>query len=113
MMQAFTVFSQDTGAILRTVHCPADEKALQCGAGEDWLPGDYPADRWRMVDGVPEPHQVAKPAPDWRALRARAYPPLAELADALYWQAQGNPAPMADWLARCSAVKQAYPKGVS
>lgn len=50
-------------------------------------------------------------APDAvRRARKDAYPPLEDLADALYWQAQGNPAPMAAYLAKCGAVKTANPK---
>ena len=43
--------------------------------------------------------------------RAKEYPPLQDLADALYWQAQGNLQPMTDYLAACAAVKALYPKG--
>jgi hypothetical protein len=43
--------------------------------------------------------------------RAPEYPPLQDLADALYWQAQGNNEPMNRYLAACAAVKVKYPKG--
>ena len=42
--------------------------------------------------------------------RADEYPPLTQLADALYWQAQGNSQPMTDYLTACAAVKQQFPK---
>lgn len=42
--------------------------------------------------------------------RAPEYPPLSDLADALYWQAQGNGEPMARYVAACEAVKAKYPK---
>ncbi|GAC1315520.1 MAG: hypothetical protein NVSMB28_00080 [Collimonas sp.] len=47
---------------------------------------------------------------DYRALRAKEYPPLADLADALYWQTKGDASKMAAYLARCDAVKQRFPK---
>jgi len=43
--------------------------------------------------------------------RAPEYPPLSDLADALYWQAQGNMEPMNRYMAACEAVKAKYPKG--
>ena len=45
-----------------------------------------------------------------RRARAKSYPPLADLADALFWQANGDSAPMTVYFARVAAVKAAYPK---
>lgn len=42
--------------------------------------------------------------------RQEEYPPLSDLADALYWQSQGDNAKMAEYIAKCDAVKQKYPK---
>ena len=42
--------------------------------------------------------------------RSAAYPPLVDLADALYWQAQGDGSKMTNYLAACDAVKRAHPK---
>jgi hypothetical protein len=47
---------------------------------------------------------------DYRALRAKEYPPLADLADALYWQAKGDASKLAVYLTKCDVVKQRYPK---
>jgi hypothetical protein len=47
---------------------------------------------------------------DYRALRTKEYPPLTDLADAIYWQAKGDASKMAAYLAKCDAVKQRYPK---
>ncbi|HVH90932.1 MAG TPA: hypothetical protein VM783_06040 [Candidatus Acidoferrum sp.] len=44
------------------------------------------------------------------ASRSRAYPPLQDFADALYWQSRGNPKPWEDYLAACDKVKQDFPK---
>jgi hypothetical protein len=43
--------------------------------------------------------------------RVMEYPPLTELADALYWQAQGDESKMTAYLAAVNAVKAKYPKG--
>lgn len=43
--------------------------------------------------------------------RVMEYPPLAELADALYWQSQGDDSKMTAYLAAVDAVKAKYPKG--
>jgi len=44
------------------------------------------------------------------AERAAAYPPLADLADALYWQVQGDDSKIAAYMASCAAVKVQFPK---
>lgn len=38
------------------------------------------------------------------------YPPITELADALFWQSQGDNTKMTAYLAKVEAVKQKYPK---
>jgi hypothetical protein len=47
---------------------------------------------------------------DVAALRRAQYPPLSDLADALYWQAQGDESKMAAYLAAVQAVKDRFPK---
>lgn len=42
--------------------------------------------------------------------RAKEYPSLTELADALYHQQNGDDTKMTAYLAKCEAVKQKYPK---
>lgn len=42
--------------------------------------------------------------------RIQNYPELSELADAIYHQQNGNNAPMNQYIQRCLAVKQKYPK---
>jgi hypothetical protein len=48
---------------------------------------------------------------NYQRLRQPEYPPLADLADALYWQSKGNDIKMAAYLAAVDAVKTRYPKG--
>ena len=42
--------------------------------------------------------------------RQRKYPPLADLADALYWQSQGDNTKMDEYIAAVKNVKMDYPK---
>jgi tellurite resistance-related uncharacterized protein len=44
------------------------------------------------------------------AKRQPEYPPLADLADALYHQSKGDETKLTAYLAKCEAVKQKYPK---
>lgn len=43
-------------------------------------------------------------------LRREAYPPLANLADALYWQTRGDSTKLEAYHAAVAAVKARYPK---
>lgn len=47
---------------------------------------------------------------DVAALRRAAYPPLQDLADAIYWQSQGDNRPMERYNAAVEAVKERFPK---
>lgn len=49
---------------------------------------------------------------EYQRLRKPEYPPLADLADALYWQSEGDNTKMTAYLAAVDAVKLKYPKGV-
>jgi hypothetical protein len=46
----------------------------------------------------------------YKGLRQAEYPPLADLADALYHQSKGDETKLTAYLAKCEAVKQKYPK---
>jgi len=48
---------------------------------------------------------------EYQRLRKTEYPPLADLADAIYWQSQGDDSKMTAYLAAVQAVKDQYPKG--
>ena len=47
---------------------------------------------------------------DYARARREAYPPLEQLADALYHQQHGNDVPMQQYLYACAAVKVRFPK---
>ena len=49
---------------------------------------------------------------DYQMRRMMEYPPLSQLADAIFWQAQGDESKMTEYLAAVEAVKQKYPKGI-
>ena len=54
--------------------------------------------------------QTEYDANEYQRKRVREYPPLSELADALYHQQNGDETKMTAYLAKCEAVKQKYPK---
>lgn len=47
---------------------------------------------------------------EYQRLREPEYPSTADLADAMYWQSQGDDSKMTAYLAAVAAVKQKYPK---
>lgn len=75
---------------------------------------DLDADKWYFPSDS-EWQEVASGFPesvpgDYELLRAPEYPPLVDLADALYWQSKGDSSLMEVYLAKCEAVKLKYPK---
>jgi hypothetical protein len=51
--------------------------------------------------------------PPYATARAAAYPPLTELADAMVKMGRGDDGPLKTYIAKCEAVKAAYPKPVT
>jgi len=47
---------------------------------------------------------------EYKNLRANEYPPLSEFADAMYWSQKGDDTKLDEYVAKCEAVKQKYPK---
>ncbi len=47
---------------------------------------------------------------EYQRLRSFEYPPLADLADAMYWSSQGDNTKLEAYYTACEAVKQKYPK---
>lgn len=62
--------------------------------------------------GVPSESdlQALIDADAYKDLRRAAYPPLADLADAIVHQANGDDSLMTAYIAACNAVKAQYPK---
>jgi len=46
---------------------------------------------------------------DIGAVRMRDYPPLADLADAIYWEKKGDPSKMDKYISDCDKVKEDHP----
>ena len=70
---------------------------------------------WKMPERVAyDPRDEAQRAADGAAAtlaaRRAAYPPLTDLADALYWQGQGDNSKMDAYQAAVAAVKVKFPK---
>lgn len=65
-----------------------------------------------IVEGTPiiTVPAFVPPTATWEQIRERAYPPLAMLADAIYWQSKGDNSKMDTYLAQCAAVKAQFPK---
>lgn len=51
-----------------------------------------------------------EPSRGYRDKRFAEYPSPSDLADALYWKAQGDDSRWNEWMTRCAAVKAKYPK---
>lgn len=47
---------------------------------------------------------------DYARKRQPEYPPLEDLADAMYWQSKGDDSKMNEYIAICESVKNKYPK---
>lgn len=87
-----------------------DGKVVRRGTftSEELLRLDLPAPEYDLV--LDKHLDFKEEIPGYREARRFAYPPTADLADALYWQAQGDDSMMQDYLAACAAVKTLYPK---
>jgi len=72
---------------------------------------DFAAHLWRDVRT--DEKRTADAAEEIAAARRAAYPPLADLADALYWQSQGDNSKMDAYNAQVAAVKAEFPKRVT
>lgn len=109
---------------------PGAEWALD-GASIIWEPildenkqptGEYNTPNFRWLDKVqskPSKEEIETAlaeveaeyaATEYQRLRRPEYPDLAQLADAIYWQAQGDDSKMTAYLAAVEEVKQKYPK---
>lgn len=74
-----------------------------------WL-DDRPQPSKAEVDAELARQQAEWDRTEYQRLRAAEYPPLTDLADAIYWQQQGDDSKMTAYVAACEAVKAKYPK---
>ena len=63
-----------------------------------------------LVDAAAAEIQAELDATQYQRDRQPEYPPLADLADALYWSNQGDNTKLDEYYAACAAVKAKYPK---
>jgi len=82
--------------------CPIPQRP---GKYETW---DFTLRQWRDVRD--DARRAADAAEEIAADRRDAYPPLADLADALYWQSRGDDSKMDAYNAAVAAVKAKFPK---
>lgn len=72
---------------------------------------------WPNPDTVPPTKQeildelARQESEKYKEQRAPEYPPLSELADAIFWQSKGDNSKMEAYMAAVEAVKEKYPKG--
>jgi hypothetical protein len=131
-MNTYNPYSVETGLFTGVqIECPDSQVDANTPEGHSCLIGefDYLSQRVNVGTGEVVDYQPPAPSDDhaWDAgikrwvyvvpaaqvcaeNRRAAYPPLADLADALYWKEQGDPTKMAAYLAACTAVKKTYPK---
>lgn len=112
----YAVYDPTTGAITQSGNmAPASLRHLEVVKGWKWIQTDGPV-HWRThkVDlatntCVPKPPDPPK-ALTIEQQRRYAYPPIEDLADALYWYNTGDKSKMTTYMQRVAAVKAKFPK---
>lgn len=93
---------------------PGQSWSVRYGAADDEYEIDWMGDGSRPTDeeiaAEIERLQAAWDDREYITLRKAAYPPLADFADAYFWQQQGDDTKMQLYLARIDEVKARYPK---
>jgi hypothetical protein len=74
-------------------------------AGEKW---NVVTNKWEDTRSAEEKKAYA--VFEVQCARYAEYPPVAEFADAMYWQSKGDSSKMAAYFAKCDSVKQKHPK---
>lgn len=76
----------------------------------NWLDTKYPKPSKESVESEANRLIAEWNSAEYQRLRVKSYPPLSELADAIYWQQQGDNTKMEAYLAKVAAVKTEFPK---
>lgn len=79
-------------------------------SGLEWLDTEQTKPTAEEINAEIERLKAVELARYYQQPRQQEYPPLADLADALYWQSQGDDSKMTEYVAKCAAVKTKYPK---
>ena len=92
-----------------------------CPKAEFVIRGDvYEGIEWHSID-IPIPSkeeleielarlQAEYDSKEYQRKRSSEYPSLADFADAYYWAQKGNNTKMDEYIAKCGAIKEKYPK---
>ena len=73
---------------------------------DDTLPRPSDAEIQTEIIRLQDQYEATK----YRRERQKNYPPITELADALYWASEGDESKLTAYYAACAAVKAKYPK---
>lgn len=76
----------------------------------EWIDNGISQPSKEQIDAEIFRLQTEYDAQEYARKRQPEYPPLTDLADALYHQSKGDETKMTAYLAKCEAVKQKYPK---
>ena len=79
-------------------------------SGLNWLDTEQTKPTAAEINTEIERLKAAELVKYYQQPRQQEYPPLADLADAMYWQSQGDDTKMTAYIAACDAVKTKYPK---
>jgi hypothetical protein len=79
----------------------------------NWFSPEIPVPTQEQIDARLRDLQAIQNSLKYQSQRKQEYPPLADLADALFWQANGDASKMTAYLAQVAAVKDKYPKGTA
>jgi hypothetical protein len=87
------------------------EEGTEIPENLEWYDPSYPIPTKEELANEVVRLQSEWNAKQYQRQRQPEYPPLADLADALYWQAQGDESKMQEYLSTVQSVKNKYPKG--
>ena len=105
-MSSFYICNTE-GLVVRSGTCPQSFLSAQAQAGESIFEGvAQPGRHKRVGDALVE---IPQPPPDYRELRRAAYPPIEDYVDAIV---KDDAQQLAEYLKKCRAVKEKYPKEV-
>ena len=102
------------------IHFSDAISSLRPGAQWTWIGTEYSGLKWldteqtkptvEEINTEIERLKAVELAKYYQQPRQSEYPPLSELADALYWQSQGDNTKMLEYIDACNTVKAKYPK---
>lgn len=76
---------------------------------EEWVGGD-PQPSEVELQAAWDDYLAEQAATAYQRQRQPEYPPISDLADALYWASKGDTTKLDAYYAACAAVKTKYPK---